>query len=153
MHLPNNFFRQTTKFVSQNAKNDVGPFRNPLRGPTETMFAKFANREIVEKSSLRFRRKNVIGRIKSPFVRPNTKRIAKKSPKKSASWGKMRNVWTCHRRSVNPSHEKDAIKNPCRYRFHKSFFWFHVKITFCPFFEGMSHGGCSRLFAKRNCGW
>ena len=153
IHFPNSFFRQTTKFVSQNARNDVVLFRNLLRGRIVNTFAKFANPGIVGKSSLRFLSKNVIGRNKSPFVRPNTKRIAKRSLKKNALRDKTRNVWTCHRRNANPWHEKDAIKNPCRYTFQESLFWFHVKITFCPFFEGMPHGGCSWLFAKRNCGW
>ena len=153
IHFPNSFFRQTTKFVSQNARNDVVLFRNLLRGRIVNTFAKFANPGIVGKSSLRFLSKNVIGRNKSPFVRPSTKRIAKRFLKKNVLRDKTRNVWTCHRRNANPWHEKDAIKNPCRYTFQESLFWFHVKITFCPFFEGMPHGGCSRLFAKRNCGW
>ena len=102
IHFLNTFFRQTTKFVSQNARNDVVLFRNLLRGRIVNTFAKFANPGIVGKSSLRFLSKNVIGRIKSPFVRPNTKRTVKRSLKKNVLRDKTRNVWTCHRRNANP---------------------------------------------------
>ena len=128
------FFRQTTKFVSQNARKDVVLFRNLLRGRIVNTFAKFANPGIVGKSSLRFLSKNVIGRNKSLFVRPSTKRIAKRSLKKNASRDKTRNVWTCHRRNANPWHEKDAIRNPCRYRFQESLFLISRKNYVLPFF-------------------